>query len=208
MTGTPKAIDWDGQRAHLVDLRDKIAGELRDLAERRKGLALDLELGIGNATKADLEVLEQTMADKTAARDRLRDSLIELDGRQAASEAATAAAARRALEKQVEDRLQRLGALGGQMADCLKELRRLLADVAALEHETAQLAGQLHLQLPRGGSRKNVLARALVGLQVALPTYFVSPDEGLAAEERLRQTPVLTATFGHAVSEPARVGGH
>jgi hypothetical protein len=198
MTGTPKAIDWDAQRRILTDARDEALAELKELADRRRSLSLDVQLGVGTAKQADLDLVVERMTKRTADADRARESLTELDRRQAASEAAAAAAARRKLEGEVQGRLQRLGALGSSMADHLVELRRLLVDVAVLEREVAQLAGRLDLQLPRGASRKNVLARALVGLQVQLPSYFISPDEGLAAEERLRDTPTLSPTFGHA----------
>lgn len=204
MTGTAKPIDWDGQRAHLTDLRDKTLAELRDLAERRKTLALDLELGIGTAKQADLDRLEATMADKTAAADRLKDSLVELDRRQRASDAQTAAAARRALEKQMEGRLARLGALGAQLADHVVEIERLLADVAVVEREVLALGGRLDRQLPLGASRKSLLAKALIRLDVRVPPFFVSPHDAEKATERLRQTPVLVPTFGHAASEPQR----
>lgn len=191
-------VDLAAQREHLQDLEERTRAELAQLAESRRGLLLD-------GSDTEIRAVETEMAKRTADLDRLKDSLVELDKRQARAEAKAVAERRREHERQLEGRLQRLGALGTQLADHLQETGRLLGEVDQIEHEILEIGARCDQQLPIGTGRRTLLAKAMLVLKISLPTYFASQDDIAAAEAALRATPHLVATPGHATStEPQR----
>jgi len=92
---TPEEIaeKYAAQRKTLEDLLAEGLAELREMADRRKALVCDVTTGTGGDT--ELAALERTMATKTTAVDRIRESLPELDRREAIALAAASRAARR-----------------------------------------------------------------------------------------------------------------
>jgi chromosome segregation ATPase len=181
------AVDWDAQRQVLLDLRETTKDKLAQLAESRRSLLLD-------GTEREITAVEAEMAKLTADSDRIRDSLAELDRRQAAAETKAAATERREREKALDGKLTELGALGGQLADLALAAEPILAHVDELEHEIVALAGGLGRRLADVDRRRPLFSRMAVGrLGVKVAAFFISPTDLVGIEERLRKAPVVPA---------------
>lgn len=193
--------DYQAQRQILLDLRDKLQGELHELAERRTTLTLDVQLG--KAPDDELVAVEQQQLAKTNEVDRLATSLAELDRREAASAAQQAAADRKRRQRDLDGLVARLGPLGSSLADHVAAMVPLLAQVDEVESAILAAAGGLSLKLPDGERRRPLLAKALLCLGVAAPDYYLSPADVAHARERLRQAPTLRPAPGqHESTRP------
>lgn len=145
------------------------------------------------------------MAEKTADLDRLKDSLAELDRREAASEAKAAATERQTREAALDDKLAELGALGEQLADQVATCEPLLARVDEIEHEVVVLAGSLGRRFGDGDRRRPLFSRLAVGrLGVKAAAFYVSPADMARCEERLRTAPSVSPAPGQSQSSKAQ----
>ena len=161
---------WARQRAILADLRDERQAELSELAERRKELSLDLQLGA--ASQAQLDSLEAEMRDKTVDLDRLGNSLSAIDKREADELAAARMNDVKQLRKALDAAFGKLAKASGNLADLIEALGAAIATASKLEVEAKTIAGQLDLEVP--GAIHEMVTRALAeqGLRLVKLTPF------------------------------------
>jgi hypothetical protein len=136
---------YQTQRAHLEDLRNQRRAELAELAASRGALVLDVH--DGRAAQADLDSLQAKMRAKTVESDQLRDSLEELDRREAAELRSAETARRQALRKDLDAQLARLAKANASTADLVGALAAAVTAGQVIEDMAGVIAGQLDLQL-------------------------------------------------------------
>ncbi len=144
---TPEAISakYAAQREHLQGLLDEGLEGLRDMAERRKALVYDVTTG--SADRAELEALERQMAAKTTDTDRLRLSIDEIAGREAAEQKVAEMNRTVALRKDLERQLGAVQKAGVAVAGAVEALAKTVVAAQLAEDLAASIAGQLDLQL-------------------------------------------------------------
>jgi hypothetical protein len=191
-------VDFDHQRQTLLDLREQRQAELAQMADSRKELLLD-------GTAAEIRAVETQMAEKTADLDRIRDSLVELDRRQAAADAKAVAADRKARERELDGKLAELGKAGDELADFVTAAEPVLERIDVLEHDVVVLAQSVGRRFGDGDRRRPLFSRLCVGrLGVKEAAFFVSPADLVRCEERLRTAPSITLPPGERESTPDR----
>ena len=146
--------DWQAQRRITSERIEALTDELHTLADRRRELALNVELK--KASPADLEAIEATMRDKTTALDRARDSMAAIDAREAQEAAKADADARAKAEIHLHDLQAQRRKATQLFTDDLPAVAALAHEVLRLEAEEAQLA---HTLGQNGGSH---LARRML----------------------------------------------
>jgi hypothetical protein len=176
-----------GQRAHLEELRETTRDKLAQLAESRRAMLLD-------GTAAEVKAVETEQASLTADLDRVRDSLVELDRREAAAETKAAAAERKRRELELDDKLTELGAADAELADLVTAAEPILGRVDDLEREIVALASSVGRSFGDLDRRRPLFSRLCCGrLDVKVAAFYVSPTDLVGIEERLRKAPVAPA---------------
>src|SRR5664280_1588682 len=112
-----------------------------------------------DGTAAQVRAVEADQATLAADLDRLKDSLAEIDKREAAAETKAAAAERRAREKDLDARLERLGVLGNELADYVDAMVPLLAEIDEVEHAAVALAQGVGRRFGDGDRRRLLFSR-------------------------------------------------
>lgn len=137
-------IDYQGQRQILEDEVQKAKADLEEMAGQREVCSLDT--AIGQAAPGALEKLEKKMIQRTSDQDRAVSSLAELGRREAASIAATQAAERKRLEKELAKACDRTKDAGAKLVDAVDLVAAVLAEAEAADQAAGALASQLGME--------------------------------------------------------------
>jgi predicted nucleic acid-binding protein len=193
-----KSVDFDGQRRLIAERREEIRVELERLAEKRRGLLLD-------GSDDEVRRVEAKMVELTADADRARDSLTEIDKREAAHDAAVAAAERRRREAELAALLKRHGVLGGKLADLVAAAVPLVAELEQVEHEILGLAAGCEKEFTAGQRKLPQFSRLAIGrLDLKAPSFYVSPTELPGIEAKLRSVVELPLSWEARRRQPAQ----